>query len=245
MAICSKILNNGRKKVAILVDPDKTNSEEKIRELVQKITLLNPAFIFVGGSTVNTEDFQFCLRTIKALTHIPVIIFPGSHHQVDDQADAILFLSLISGRNPDFLIGHQIESAQTIKKMTLESIPTGYLLIDGGKTSAVSYVSQTTPIPSDQTAIAVKTAVAGELLGLKSIFLDAGSGAINPVSPEMIAAVRKNVDVPILVGGGIRSTEQLEQALEAGADLVVIGNKIEENIDFLLDIKNLMKQPAL
>ncbi len=235
------ILNNGNKKVAILVDPDKTNSPDQLEPLIKKVEILRPAFIFVGGSTVDQKDFSRCLSYIKEHTTVPVILFPGSHHQVSNKADGILFLSLISGRNPDYLIGHQIESAHILKDMDVEVIPTGYLLIDGGKPSAVSYVSQTRPIPTDQTTIAVKTSIAGEMLGFKAIFLDAGSGANTPVKPEMIAAIKTNTSLPIIVGGVIKTTEQMELAMGAGADLIVIGNRIEENIDFLLDIQSLMK----
>lgn len=231
------ILNNKSGKVAILIDPDKTNSADSLLPLVRKIELLNPAFIFVGGSTVSPEDFENCTSTIKKLTDTPVILFPGSHHQISSHADGILFLSLISGRNPDFLIGHQVESAHLLKKMDIETIPTGYLLIDGGKTTAVSYVSQTTPIPADQIQIAVNTAIAGEMLGLKAIFLDAGSGALTPVSAAMIKAVKENINIPLIVGGGLKNTFEIDAALNSGADLIVIGNRIEEDIDFLLDIK--------
>lgn len=235
------ILTNGNKKVAILVDPDKTNTPELLNPLIKKIEILRPAFIFVGGSTVDQKDFENCLSYIKENTTVPVILFPGSQHQISEKADGILFLSLISGRNPDYLIGHQIESAHILKKMDLETISTGYLLIDGGKPSAVSYVSQTSPIPADQTTIAAKTSIAGEMLGLKAIFLDAGSGANTPVKPEMIRAIKANISLPLIVGGGIRTTEEMEQAMGAGADLIVIGNRIEEDIDFLLDIQSLMK----
>lgn len=228
-------------KVAILIDPDKKNNRRDLIPLIEKISILDPDFIFVGGSTVDPEDFEKCIRIIKQHTCTPVILFPGSYQQISPLADGILFLSLISGRNPDFLIGHQVESAHVVKKMGIESISTGYLLIDGGKPSAVSYVSQTTPIPASQTTIAVNTAVAGEMLGFKALFLDAGSGAEQPVSAEMIKSVKKNTNLPLIVGGGLKTTEQIENAFEAGASLVVIGNRIEENIDFLLDIKSLMK----
>lgn len=241
MEAALKILNNQAKKIAILIDPDKVNSTDELIQLIAKINFINPTFIFVGGSTVEVDDFQNSVKIIKKHSEIPLILFPGAHHQVSGDADGILFLSLISGRNPDFLIGHQIESAHVLKKMNIEVIPTGYVLIDGGKTSTVSYVSQTTPIPSDQINIAVKTVIAGEMLGLKSIFLDAGSGAKNPISPQMIQSIRSNTKLPLIIGGGIKTKEQIEAAYNAGADLVVIGNRIEEDTDFLLDINELMK----
>lgn len=231
------ILNNGIRKIAILIDPDKTKDPEKIAVLAKKINLLQPAFIFVGGSTVHQSDLNTCIQQLKEHTEIPLILFPGSHQQISPHADGILFLSLISGRNPDFLIGHQVASAHTIKEMDLEVIPTGYMLIDGGKPTAVTYISQTTPIPKDQLQIARQTAIAGEMLGLKSIFLDAGSGAKNAVPAEMIETVKSSINCPLIVGGGIRSIAEIDQAFESGADLVVIGNQVETDTDFLLDIK--------
>lgn len=236
-----EILKRNDKKIAILVDPDKVNSTRELEPLLKKIEAIESAIIFVGGSTVSPIDFENCVSAIKEKCNIPVILFPGSSQQISAKADGILFLSLISGRNPDFLIGHQVDSAHLIKKMDLEVIPTGYMLVDGGKTTSVSYVSQTTPIPADQITIAVKTAIAGEMLGLKAIFMDAGSGADNPVKKEMIAAVKKNISIPLIIGGGLKTIEDIECALGAGADLVVIGNRIEEDTDFLLDIKSLLK----
>lgn len=230
------ILNNKQKKLAVLIDPDKNQNEQNLGSLLIKIQSLNPAFIFVGGSTVDSLTFNTCIERIKKTCKIPLVIFPGSHNQIHPDADGILFLSLISGRNPDYLIGHHVESAHLLKKMEIEVIPTGYLLIDGGKNSSVQYVSQTTPIPADQENIAVKTAIAGELLGMQTIFLDAGSGALNQVPMNMIREVRKNTTLPLIVGGGIKTIEQVNRAFDSGADLVVIGNKIEEDINFLLDL---------
>lgn len=231
-------LHSKQKQLAILIDPDKTNSEDQIKDLSRKLNLLNPDFIFVGGSTVDKSDLENCITAIKANTGIPVIIFPGSHLQIDEQADGILFLSLLSGRNPDYLIGHQVQSAHLLKKMDIESISTAYLLIDGGKNSSVAYVSQTSPIPNDQINIAVHTAVAGEMLGFELIFMDAGSGALTPVPRNMIREVKEAIDIPLVIGGGIKSIEEVNAAYEAGADIVVIGNKIEEDVDFLLDLKS-------
>ena len=225
--------------LAILIDPDKTNQRSELEPLVEKVNLLDPAFIFVGGSTVDEDDFENCIVVLKELTDIPVIIFPGSFRQLSDKADGILFLSLVSGRNPDYLIGHQVEAAPHLRKMNVEVMPTAYLLIDGGKNSSVAYVSQTTPIPNDQTTIAINTSIAGEMMGMQAVFLDAGSGAKNTVSPSMISDVKQNIDVPLIVGGGIRSVEDYEAAKGAGANLIVIGNKIEEDMDFLLDLMNI------
>lgn len=238
------ILKKSAKKIAILIDPDKVNSEAQLDPLIKKIEALESALIFVGGSTVDPIDFENCISAIKKKSELPVISFPGSSMQISDKADGILFLTLISGRNPDFLIGHQVESAHLIKKMDIEVIPTGYILIDGGKTSAVSYVSQTTPIPTDQITIAVNTAIAGEMLGLDVIFMDAGSGAKHPINAAMITAVRKNISIPLIIGGGLKTVEDIESALQAGADLVVVGNKIEQDTNFLLDIKALMSKQS-
>ena len=234
-----ELLKNKQKQLAILIDPDKHNSEVKLVELITKINLLSPSFIFIGGSTVNAHDFKFCFSILKQHTTLPLIIFPGSHIQVDEKADAILFLSLISGRNPDFLIGHQIEAAHKLKQLDLEVISTAYMLIDGGKNSSVAYVSQTSPIPADQIKIAVNTAIAGELMGMKAVFMDAGSGAINSVPTNMIKEVANHITVPLIIGGGLKTIEDIENTLNSGANVAVIGNKIEENIDFLLDLMNL------
>lgn len=236
------ILKNGKRKIAILIDPEKTKEQDQIDALAEKVNILKPTFLFVGGSTVNKDDLHKCIDNLKAKTDIPIILFPGSHQQISENADGILFLSLISGRNPDFLIGHQVESAHLLKEMDLEIIPTGYVLIDGGKPTAVTYISQTTPIPADQLQIASQTSIAGEMLGLKTIFLDAGSGAQQTVSKEMISAVRSAISVPLIIGGGIKSITDIDYAFEAGADLVVIGNQVEADIDFLLDIKTHLNQ---
>lgn len=238
MTISEKIYS-GKKQLAILVDPDKTTNELQFAELLPRINALKPDYIFVGGSTVNVSSFSSCIQYIKDHTKIPVVIFPGSYNQVHPKADAILFLTLISGRNPDYLIGHHVEAAPVLKAMQTEIIPTGYLLIDGGKNSSVQYVSQTTPIPPDQYNIAANTALAGEMLGVKAIFLDAGSGALNPVSAEMISAVKKQIHVPLIIGGGIKTAKQAEMAFNAGANILVIGNKIEEDPDFLLDLMHI------
>jgi len=232
-------IQKGEKQLAILIDPDKSKSTTQLIELIKKVNILQPNFIFVGGSTVDAKDFRSCIRTIKKNTQIPVIIFPGSHLQVDEKADGILFLSLISGRNPDFLIGHQIQAAPVIKQSNISVIPTAYLLVDGGKMSSVAYVSQTTPIPADQNVIAKNTALAGELMGMQCVFMDAGSGAKNPVPPTMIKTVSDNITIPLIIGGGIKTIEDVNKAYQSGADVVVIGNKIEEDINFLLDLKNL------
>ena len=226
---------NGQKSFAVLIDPDKVNSEN-FSKLLDLCVEYNVDYIFVGGSLIMDYVMAEVIAKVKEYTNIPVILFPGNSLHIDSQADAILLLSLISGRNPDFLIGQHVILAPILRKSGLEILSTGYMLIDSGQQTTVSYISTTTPIPYDKPGIAVCTAMAGEMLGLKLMYLDAGSGAINPVSQEMIAAVRKSVDTPIIVGGGINSIRKAKNALTAGADVIVVGNGIEENIDLLRQI---------
>jgi len=167
-----------------------------------------------------------------------LVIFPGDHQQLSNDADALLYLSLLSGRNPEYLIGQHVKSAQEVIRLDLEIIPTAYILIDGGKQSTVAYVSQTTPIPRGNTTIALNTAIAGMLLGNKVIYFDAGSGANQTVDAELITQVKQQLETVIIVGGGVRTIEQIEALKLAGTNVIVIGNKIEEDIDFLLDIQN-------
>lgn len=226
--------------IAVLIDPEKCQSEQQIKKLAEKIHFSEVDFVFVGGSTVSEKEFERTVTLLKKLIKIPLIIFPGSSGQVSEKADGILLLNLISGRNPDFLIGHHIQAAQTIVDSNIEVISTSYLLIDGGSQSSVAYVSQTTPIPQHHVSIAHKTALAGKLIGHQALFLDAGSGAKNSVSTEMVQSLR-NLNQLLIVGGGIRSSEQISELHRAGANVVVIGNKIEEDIDFLLDIREVKR----
>jgi len=226
---------NGQKSFAVLIDPDKVNLE-KISNLLDLCNQYNVDYIFLGGSLITHYVMEEVVMKIKEYTNIPVILFPGNSLHISNQADAILLLSLISGRNPEFLISQHVISAPILRKSGLEILPTGYMLIDSGRQTTVSYISNTTPIPADKSGIAACTAMAGEMLGLKLTYLDAGSGAINPVSPEMIAAVRQSVDTPIIVGGGINTIKKAQNALCAGADVIVVGNGIEENIDLLRQI---------
>ena len=230
------VLNNkNRKQLAVLIDPDKQN-EKSLSHLIEQAENARVDFFFVGGSLLLEARFEKTIATIKQHSKIPVVIFPGNNYQVSKRADAILFLSLISGRNAEYLIGQQVIAAPSIKQAQLEVIPTGYLLIDGGRTSTTSYVTQTIPIPNDKADIAVATAIAGELLGMKAIYLEAGSGAVNIVSVEMIRAVKENISIPLIVGGGIRSSEQAEEICKAGADIIVVGNILEKEPELLLEI---------
>lgn len=197
--------------------------------------------IFVGGSLVTDGDMHSCVSGIKSRTQKPIIIFPGSPNQIDDQADAILLLSLVSGRNSDLLIGKHVESSFKLKSSGLEILPTAYILIDGGRTTTVSYISRTTPIPQDKPSIAAATALAASQLGMQLTYLDCGSGANAHVHPNIIKAVKNEISGPLIVGGGIKSAEQAKAIWTAGANVVVIGNKLEEDAGFLgevVEVKN-------
>ena len=183
--------------------------------------------ILIGGSIV-FNGIDETVKTIKSLTSKPVYLFPGSILQVSKYADGILLLSLISGRNPEFLIGNHVLAAPKIKKSGIEVIPTGYILVNSGIDTSVSYMSNTAPIPYCKNDIAVATALAGEMLGLQTIYLEAGSGALKPVSAKMISEVKSQIKIPLIVGGGIKTTEQLYAILQAGADMVVIGTETKE-----------------
>ncbi len=224
-------ISQKKKSLALLIDPDKY-TKDSLLALIKLTANNKPDFILVGGSLL-FADVNKSIRLIKEHTNIPVYIFPGNQLHISDNADGILFLSLISGRNPEFLIGNHILAAPKLKASKLDVIPTGYMLIDCGSQTSVSYMSNTTPIPYNKTDIAIATAQAGELLGLQIIYLEAGSGARKTVSTEMIKAVKKQINIPLIVGGGIKTTQELELILEAGADLVVIGNSIENAPDNL------------
>ncbi len=217
----------GRKGLAVLVDPDKA-SEKNLRNLVLHAERSAVNFLFVGGSLMVNLDIRQVTPLLKNMTRIPVILFPGSLQQVVPDADGILFLSLISGRNPELLIGAHVLAAPMLRQSDLEVLPTGYMLVDGGKSTTVHYISNTLPIPHDKPDIAVCTALAGEMLGLRLIYLDAGSGAKFPVSPEMVRAVANEITVPLIVGGGIRTADQAAALWDAGADVIVVGNRLEE-----------------
>ncbi len=238
------LIKNQNKGVAVLIDPDKFKEKDPLIAFIKKINGTAPDFIFIGGSTVSRNDFNQCVELVKSISKIPIVIFPGAAHQVHKDADAILFLSLLSGRNPDFLIGHHIQAVDELMEMEIEVLPCAYLLIEGGKTSAVQYVTQTAPIPVDQINIIRKTALAGKFQGKKIIYLDAGSGAKNCISAEIIKSV-SSIGLPLIIGGGIRSIEGINNAHKAGANIVVIGNKIEDDINFLKELEQFNKMKAL
>ncbi len=233
--------SKGQKSFAVLLDPDKLD-EAGCRKMVKLGMAHNISYFFVGGSLLMDDSLANTIRIIKAETTIPVVIFPGSNNQVSKEADAILLLSLISGRNADALIGQHVVAAPILKQSGLEILATGYMLVDCGRQTTVSYISNTTPIPYDKPAIAACTAMAGEMLGLKLIYLDGGSGAQNPVAPEMIRMVCKSVETPVIVGGGINSREKAYNALKAGADVIVVGNGIEKNPGLLSEISSVVHE---
>lgn len=227
--------------IAVLIDPEKTNTENQIQSLVEKAIFAQIDYFFVGGSTVSRLDLEKVIHLLKQKTTIPILIFPGGNHQLSQEADGILYLSLLSGRNPDYLISHHVQSALEVYNLGIEIIPTAYILVDGGTKSSVAYVSQTTPIPQEQSSIAVSTALAGILQGKKLIYFDAGSGAKDAVPIKFIEELRKLSQIPIIVGGGIKDQAKLISFNNVGVNISVIGNKIEEDIDFLLEINEYQK----
>ena len=232
MAIYDKFQDKSRKKLAVLIDPDKP-SDAQILSIVEKAKAADVDFFFVGGSLLVTDSLDHCIKLIKANCDIPVLIFPGNSLQISKYCDGFLLLSLISGRNPEMLIGRHVIAAPYLKLYGNEIIPTGYMLIDSGKATSVSYMSDTTPIPHDKDDIAMCTALAGEMLGLKLIYLEAGSGALMPVSTSMISKVSQMIKIPLIVGGGIRTPEAAADAVKAGADIIVIGTAFEKEPEML------------
>ena len=222
---------NGQKLLAILLDPDKIVLEN-IENLLLKINQSPATHIFVGGSIVKATILEELIAQLKQKTNLPVVIFPGDPSQISPQADAILFLSLLSGRNPDYLIEYQVQAAPILKKMNLEVISTGYILIESGNETAVARVSKTQPLNRDNLDLVLATAQAGEMLGNKLIYLEAGSGAKKPVPLEMIELISQNIKIPIIVGGGIVDLHGIQKAYNAGADLVVIGTAFENDSRF-------------
>lgn len=220
-----------RKLLAILLDPDKIVLE-KLEYLTQKINQSPATHIFIGGSHVRNNILDELIIRLKEKINLPIVLFPGNPSQISDQADAILFLSLISGRNPDYLIKHQVDAAPVLKKTQLEIISTGYMLIESGSETAVARVSNTKPLDRDKYDYAMHTAQAGEMLGHKLIYLEAGSGAKKAVPLEMIKKVANNIEIPLIVGGGIIDLQGIQKAYEAGADLVVIGTAFENDAEF-------------
>lgn len=224
-----------KKSFAVLIDPDKVDGEST-GHLVQLALLSKVDYFLVGGSLVISDYLDECVQIIKSSCDIPVILFPGSPSQISRHADALLYLSLISGRNPELLIGQHVVSAAAVKQSGLEIMSTGYMVIDGGAPTTVSYISNASPLPADKNEIAMCTAMAGEMLGMKLIYMDAGSGAKRPVSESMIQKVAGCIDVPLIVGGGITSPEKAYLNCRAGADIIVVGNAIEKDASLIKEM---------
>lgn len=225
----------GKKSFAVLIDPDKVN-DTSIEQLIALAVGAKVDYFLVGGSLVISNYLDECVKFIKRNCNIPVILFPGSPNQVSKYADALLYLSLISGRNADLLIGQHVISASVVKQSGLEIMPTGYMVIDGGAPTTVSYISNATPLPADKNEIAICTAMAGEMLGMKLIYMDAGSGAKRPITESMIQKVSSCIDVPLIIGGGITHPEKAYLNCKAGADVIVVGNAIEKDTNLIKEM---------
>jgi putative glycerol-1-phosphate prenyltransferase len=234
--------SRGKRSFAILLDPDHSFSKGQLQKIIDRAVRSHADYFFVGGSYFIENHLEECISTIKATCEIPVILFPGNASHLNFQADALLFLSLISGRNPEYLIGQHVIAAPAVKASGIEVIPTGYILLDGGRPSTVSYITFTNPIPQDQIGLILATAAAGDLLGLKLIYLEAGSGALTPVSGQVIQKIAGATDKPVIVGGGINTIEKARTAIHAGADLIVVGNKIDEMPDFIGELEKVRNE---
>ena len=228
-------IKSKEKLLAVLIDPDKMKIDN-LSFFCEKLNNSITTHVFVGGSTVDDNVMDDYINEIKNHINLPVVIFPGDVSQISNHADAILFLSLISGRNPDYLIEKQVQSVSKLKNSGLEIIPTGYILIENGKETSVQRVSKTKPLKRDNVRLIADTAKAGEYLGKKLIYLEAGSGAKHPINLEIIHCVKQELNIPLIVGGGIRSTKQLYEAFDSGADLVVIGTAFEEDENFIKEL---------
>lgn len=237
--IWNKISSKARQ-IAVLLDPEKITLNDTFTRHLKAIEAAGVSFLFVGGSTVSHEQQRACVAFLKQKSILPVIIFPGSPDQIVDDADALLLLNLISGRNPDFLIGHHVAAAQKLHQINLEVIPTAYVLVDGGTETAVQRVSLTTPIPHSNFELLMNTVLAGSQMGNQLLYLDAGSGAQQSVPKHWISAIKAELSLPIIVGGGIRDVSSIEAYFDAGANLVVIGNHVESNPEFLGEINKYM-----
>ena len=228
--------NEGQKLLAVLIDPEKIDLKN-VPSFFEKVHQSITTHIFVGGSTDDENQTENVVAAVKKATNLPVILFPGDVSQISKKADGILFLSLLSGRNPEYLIEQQIKAAPILNNSNLEILPTGYILIDGEKDTATQRVSNTKPIAQENSELILNTALAGQFSGKKLIYLEAGSGATVPVEASIITLVKKNINIPLIVGGGIRSKKQLKNAFNAGADLVVIGTAFENDETFFEDLK--------
>lgn len=227
----------GKKSFAVLIDPDKVNNRV-LDELIELSVAAKVDYLLVGGSLVISNHLDACVQHIKQHCDIPVILFPGSPSQISKYADALLYLSLISGRNPELLIGQHVVSAPFVRQSGLEIMPTGYIVVDGGAPTTVSYISNAAPVPANKSEIAMCTAMAGEMLGMRLIYMDAGSGASRPIAESMIEAVAKSISTPLIVGGGITDPEKAYLNCKAGADVIVVGNAIEKNATLIKEMSD-------
>ncbi|NQX86556.1 MAG: geranylgeranylglyceryl/heptaprenylglyceryl phosphate synthase [Flavobacteriaceae bacterium] len=234
-AIYEHIKTSNQNLLAVLVDPDKMRLSA-IEAFMEKVNASIATHVFVGGSTVDEGVISSFVKAVKQYTRLPVLLFPGDVTQLTNHADALLFLALISGRNSEYLIEKQVQAVTKLRGMSLEVIPTGYMLIENGKETAVQRVSKTLPMKRNALDKIVDTAKAGELLGMKLIYLEAGSGALNPIDKALIAAVKEDLNIPLIVGGGIKNKAQLLETYKAGADLVVIGTAFEEDPNFFNEL---------
>ena len=234
----------GKKSFAVLIDPDKVN-KPMLDELTGLCIAAKVDYLLVGGSLVISNHLDDCVQHIKQNCSIPVILFPGSPSQISKYADALLYLSLISGRNPELLIGQHVVSAPFVRQSGLEIMSTGYIVVDGGAPTTVSYISNASPVPSDKNEIAMCTAMAGEMLGMKLIYMDSGSGAKRPISETMIESVAKSISSPLIIGGGITDPEKAYLNCKAGADVIVVGNAIEKDASLIKEMSDAVHTVAV
>lgn len=237
--LTKKLISRNKKSIAVLIDPDKVENLSGLEDLISRANSNKVDAIFIGGSLVTNDDIDTLVKFVKQKFYGQVVLFPGGVNQISGFADGILFLNLISGRNPEFLIGRQVVGAPLVNKLRLDVYPTGYMLI--GESSSASYMSNTKPIPYEEVEIAKATAMAGAMMGNHLIFMDAGSGANQPVAEEMIRSVRENIDLPLIVGGGIRNFDQAMNALEAGADMIVVGNVLEKEPHLIQELSGAVR----
>ena len=230
------------KYLAILVDPDKIQNNKELEDINLLCAANNVDFILIGGSLLVSGSLGETVQYFKANSSLPVILFPGSNLHIDKSADAILFLSLISGRNPDYLIGQHVSAAPILRKSKIEVLSTGYILIGNDANTTVAHISQTSPIPTMKTDIAICTAMAGEMLGMKLIYLDAGSGPKEEVPGALISGVRKTINTPLIVGGGINTTQKAMIAYESGADVIVLGTAVEKDKNFIAEAAKIKEE---
>jgi len=238
--IYTSLFSDNRKVFSLLIDPEKYQTDV-LKRTVEIANKAGVDMILVGGS-LTSSPIDAIIITLKSITDVPVILFPGNLLQLSSKADGILLLSLLSGRNPEYLIGNHVLASQFLKKSGIEIIPTGYILVDGHNLSSVEYISNTRPIPAEKADIMVATALAGEQLGLKLIYLEAGSGANHRVREEIVIQVKKNISIPLIVGGGIRTPEDIRNLYKAGADGIVVGSAVEEDYKILLSLAAVKKE---